>query len=199
LARKVLKAALYLDLVESAGAGPRADGPASVEEAVKRLAADLSLKDRIEIAHMSEAGLSGLDDTLGEYIRERFGLRSGNLALLEACRCMAGRDVLLEEDASALIIRRLWESQGVEVSRLKRIRYGSVEIPSYVRTGEWVELEPKEVKRICKEMGIRADTDWSMTPEEGHRFQRQVKKLRSRGPGKTGFARRQGGKKPTDS
>ncbi|WP_028321671.1 putative molybdenum carrier protein [Desulfatiglans anilini] len=108
LARKVLKAALYLDLVESAGAGPRADGPASVEEAVKRLAADLSLKDRIEIAHMPESGLSGLDDTLGEYIRERFGLRSGNLALLEACRRMAGRDVLLEEDASALIIRRLW-------------------------------------------------------------------------------------------
>src|SRR5690606_21223410 len=96
-------------------------------------------------------------------------------------------------------VRRLWESQGVEVSRLKRIRYGSVEIPSYVRTGEWVELEPKEVKRICKEMGIRADTDWSMTPEEGHRFQRQVQKLRSRGPLKTGFARRQGGKKPTDS
>ncbi|MCK9506285.1 MAG: pseudouridine synthase [Porticoccaceae bacterium] len=96
-------------------------------------------------------------------------------------------------------VRRLWESQGVEVSRLKRIRYGSVEIPSYVRTGEWVELEPKEVKRICKEMGIRADTDWSMTPEEGHRFQRQVKKLRSRGPGKTGFIRRQGSKNPADS
>src|SRR5690606_9106541 len=53
-------------------------------------------------------------------------------------------------------VRRLWESQGVEVSRLKRIRYGSVEIPSYIRLGEWVELEPKEVKQLCKQMGVRS-------------------------------------------
>ena len=79
-------------------------------------------------------------------------------------------------------VRRLWESQGVEVSRLKRIRYGSIELPSFVRQGEWVELEPKEVKRLCREAGIRADVDWSVTPEERHRYQRKVKKLRSRGP-----------------
>lgn len=93
-------------------------------------------------------------------------------------------------------VRRLWESQGLEVSRLKRIRYGSVEIPSYVRSGEWVELEPKEVKDLCKEMGLRTNVDWSMTPEESHRFKRQVKKLRSRGPGKAPFVKRQGSGKP---
>jgi len=81
-------------------------------------------------------------------------------------------------------VRRLWESQGVEVSRLKRVRYGSVEIPSYVRSGEWVELEPKDVRALCREMGVRADVDWSVTPEEGRRFKRQVKKLRARGPGR---------------
>src|SRR5690606_39025667 len=32
-------------------------------------------------------------------------------------------------------VRRLWESQGVEVRRLKRVRYASVEIPSFVRGG----------------------------------------------------------------
>ena len=79
-------------------------------------------------------------------------------------------------------VRRLWESQGVEVSRLKRIRYGSVEIPSYVRAGEWVELEPKDVRKLCKKMGVRADVDWSVTPEEQHKFKRRLKKLRSRGP-----------------
>ena len=79
-------------------------------------------------------------------------------------------------------VRRLWESQGVEVSRLKRIRYGSVEIPSYVRAGEWVELEPRDVRKLCREVGVRGDIDWSVTPEESHRFERQVKKLRSRGP-----------------
>src|SRR5690606_38233063 len=95
-------------------------------------------------------------------------------------------------------VRRLWESQGVEVSRLKRIRYGSVEIPSYIRLGEWVELEPKEVKQLCKQMGVRSgDVDWSITPEESHRFQRHVKKLRSRGPGSTALPRRGGTRKPS--
>jgi len=82
-------------------------------------------------------------------------------------------------------VRRLWESQGVEVSRLKRIRYGSVEIPSYVRAGEWVELEPKEVKKLCKSLGLKTDVDWALTPDEGHRFNRQLRKLRSRGPGRS--------------
>lgn len=83
-------------------------------------------------------------------------------------------------------VRRLWESQGVEVSRLKRIRYGSIDLPSYVRQGEWVELEPAEVKKICKGLGVRADVDWSLNPDERHRFQRHERKLRSRGPGRGG-------------
>lgn len=86
-------------------------------------------------------------------------------------------------------VRRLWESQGVEVSRLKRIRYGSVEIPSYVRSAEWAELEPQDVRKLCKKMGVKGDIDWSMTPEESHKFQRQVKKLRSRGSAKKSFTR----------
>lgn len=79
-------------------------------------------------------------------------------------------------------VRRLWESQGLEVSRLKRIRYGSVEIPSYVRSGEWVELEPGDVRKLSKQVGVKGSVDWSVTPEETHKFKRQVKKLRSRGP-----------------
>lgn len=93
-------------------------------------------------------------------------------------------------------VRRLWESQGVEVSRLKRIRYGSVEIPSFIRSGEWVELEPTDVKKLCKEMGVRVDVDWSMTPEESHKYQRQVKKLRSRGPGRNAPLRKGSARKP---
>lgn len=93
-------------------------------------------------------------------------------------------------------VRRLWESQGVEVSRLKRIRYGSVELPSYVRAGEWVELEPRDVRKLCKQMGVKTDVDWSMTPEETHRFKRQVKRLRSRGPSTPQEFRRSSGRKP---
>ena len=37
-------------------------------------------------------------------------------------------------------MRRLWESQGVTVSRLKRVRYGDVFIPSKLKKGQWLEL-----------------------------------------------------------
>lgn len=42
-------------------------------------------------------------------------------------------------------VRRLWESQGCTVSRLKRVRYGHVFIPSKLKKGEWMELPQKDV------------------------------------------------------
>ena len=43
-------------------------------------------------------------------------------------------------------VRRLWQSQGVEVSRLIRIRYGNSSLPRYLGRGEFQELNPKEVE-----------------------------------------------------
>ena len=37
-------------------------------------------------------------------------------------------------------VRRLWESQGVEVSRLKRVRFGPLVMPSTLVAGRWLEL-----------------------------------------------------------
>lgn len=42
-------------------------------------------------------------------------------------------------------VRRLWESQGLEVSRLIRIRYGNITMPRFLERGGFVELSPKEV------------------------------------------------------
>ncbi|WP_454780866.1 23S rRNA pseudouridine(2605) synthase RluB [Legionella sp. WA2022007384] len=42
-------------------------------------------------------------------------------------------------------VRRLWESQGVEVSRLIRIRYGVLTMPRFLSRGQCYELTPKEV------------------------------------------------------
>ncbi|AWN74413.1 23S rRNA pseudouridine(2605) synthase RluB [Legionella anisa] len=42
-------------------------------------------------------------------------------------------------------VRRLWESQGLEVSRLIRIRYGALTMPRYLSRGQYHELTPKEV------------------------------------------------------
>ena len=45
-------------------------------------------------------------------------------------------------------VRRLWESQGFNVSRLKRVRYGNVFLPASLRQGYWKELSKSEVKAI---------------------------------------------------
>lgn len=42
-------------------------------------------------------------------------------------------------------VRRLWESQGLEVSRLIRIRYGNISMPRYLGRSQTYELTPQEV------------------------------------------------------
>jgi 23S rRNA pseudouridine2605 synthase len=43
-------------------------------------------------------------------------------------------------------VRRLWESQGLEVSRLIRIRYGQLQMPRSLRRGDYVELSKEAVE-----------------------------------------------------
>ncbi|CAM3811623.1 23S rRNA pseudouridine(2605) synthase RluB [Parendozoicomonas haliclonae] len=46
-------------------------------------------------------------------------------------------------------VRRLWESQELAVSRLKRVRYGSTIIPDHLRQGRWEELEQADVDALA--------------------------------------------------
>tara|TARA_Y100001970_G_scaffold98563_1_gene123937 strand:+ start:84498 stop:85223 length:726 start_codon:yes stop_codon:yes gene_type:complete len=45
-------------------------------------------------------------------------------------------------------VRRIWESQGFKVSRLKRVRYGSIFLPASLKQGDFKELSRQEVKSI---------------------------------------------------
>jgi 23S rRNA pseudouridine2605 synthase len=47
-------------------------------------------------------------------------------------------------------VRRLWESQGVTVSRLKRVRYGSIELPRHMRRGQHEELPAEQVRALIE-------------------------------------------------
>ncbi len=47
-------------------------------------------------------------------------------------------------------VRRIWESQGYKVSRLKRVRYGNILIPSFVKAGKYVELPAADTKALYK-------------------------------------------------
>jgi 23S rRNA pseudouridine2605 synthase len=45
-------------------------------------------------------------------------------------------------------VRRLWDSQGLLVSRLKRIRYGNIELPRGLRPGQHETLAENQVKAL---------------------------------------------------
>ncbi len=46
------------------------------------------------------------------------------------------------------IVRRLWESQDVTVSRLKRVRFGPIFLPARLRQGKFLELSEKDIKNL---------------------------------------------------
>lgn len=50
--------------------------------------------------------------------------------------------------------RKLWESQGLQVSRLKRVRFGPIFIPSTVRRGAYQELSAHEIKKLVQLAGL---------------------------------------------
>lgn len=76
-------------------------------------------------------------------------------------------------------VRRLWESQGVQVNRLKRVRYGNVFIPSHVRVGQWIELTHKELKDICATADIDPPKKRPFQKKMQEQRERHVKKLRA--------------------
>lgn len=79
-------------------------------------------------------------------------------------------------------VRRLWESQGVKVSRLKRVRYANIFIPSHVRVGQWMELSEREIADLCMTAGFDSSTHTRILPptrEEKIQLQRHELKLRA--------------------
>ena len=76
-------------------------------------------------------------------------------------------------------VRRLWESQGVRVSRLKRVRYGNIFIPSHVRVGQWVELNDREISDLVLTAGMSAPKKPRFSPKIEQTRERHNRKLRA--------------------
>jgi 23S rRNA pseudouridine2605 synthase len=79
-------------------------------------------------------------------------------------------------------VRRLWESQGVQVSRLMRVRYGNIILNKKLPQGGWSELNLKEVNYLREMVGLPKETQTKVRVDEKKvkntqaRIRRAVKK-----------------------
>jgi len=53
------------------------------------------------------------------------------------------------------VVRRLWDSQGVTVSRLMRTGFGPVALPSGVKAGGWRELDRKQIRELAAAVDLK--------------------------------------------
>ncbi|GHA99604.1 23S rRNA pseudouridine(2605) synthase RluB [Modicisalibacter luteus] len=75
-------------------------------------------------------------------------------------------------------VRRLWESQGLTVSRLKRVRYGNIFLDKRAKAGEWVELSQEEIDDLSTMAGLTPRKVPDLTPDEKNRWSRDKHKRR---------------------
>ncbi|WP_282039567.1 23S rRNA pseudouridine(2605) synthase RluB [Halomonas alimentaria] len=73
-------------------------------------------------------------------------------------------------------VRRLWESQGLTVSRLKRVRYGNIFLDKRAKAGEWVELTQEEVDDLAELAELPTRKVPELTPDEKNRWSRDKHK-----------------------
>ncbi|MCG6969767.1 MAG: pseudouridine synthase [Gammaproteobacteria bacterium] len=51
-------------------------------------------------------------------------------------------------------VRRLWESQGIQVSRLSRVRFGPILLPKSLRRGRCQDLDDQQITALCERVGL---------------------------------------------
>lgn len=131
--------------------------------------------------------LGNVDDAVLKRLQEGVLLDDG-IARFTNIRVQGGRganrwfSVTLREGRNREV-RRLWESQDLTVSRLKRVRYGHVAIPSLLRAGDWLELGKADVDALCREVDLKPQRERPLTVKERQDYRRQLEKLKQRGPG----------------
>ena len=79
-------------------------------------------------------------------------------------------------------VRRLWASQDVIVSRLKRVRYGAVFLPKRLRMGDWSELSNGDHQVLREDVGLGPiPVQLALKPVKGQRESDQRSTYKSAG------------------
>ena len=100
--------------------------------------------------------LGKVTDAMLSRLQQGVQLEDGlaNLSILEAQQGKGANSwyrVVLKQGRNREV-RRLWESQGVQVSRLIRIRYGPITLPTNLYAGKFLELSATKMKRLYDEL-----------------------------------------------
>jgi 23S rRNA pseudouridine2605 synthase len=66
--------------------------------------------------------------------------------------------VMLREGRNR-IVRRLWEACGITVSRLIRVKFGEIALPSRLKARTYYELKPEELTPLMLSVGLKPDSD----------------------------------------
>ncbi len=74
-------------------------------------------------------------------------------------------------------VRRLWESQGVIVSRLKRVRFGPVFLTSELTMGRYREMGQRELDILSEEVGLTPVALPAVSTKTKEKVERQERKL----------------------
>ena len=96
--------------------------------------------------------LGAVDDAILQRLQEGVMLEDG-MAAFASIRDAGGQGInhwyhVTVREGRNREVRRLWESQGLQVSRLIRIRFGPVELPRSLRAGRFQDLTPQELAAL---------------------------------------------------
>ncbi|MEW8077603.1 MAG: 23S rRNA pseudouridine(2605) synthase RluB [Candidatus Thiodiazotropha endolucinida] len=101
-------------------------------------------------------------------------------------------------------VRRMWEAVGARVSRLKRVRYGSVILESALKVGRWRHLNEQEVNDLLTTMGHsvakQRKSHQAKPPrgdQKGRKSAKSSKPHQARGQKKAGAGRNKETRKPS--
>ncbi|MFZ5602859.1 MAG: 23S rRNA pseudouridine(2605) synthase RluB [Pseudomonadota bacterium] len=83
-------------------------------------------------------------------------------------------------------VRRMWEAQGVQVSRLIRVRYGNIQLPRNLKSGRFIELDKAVIDQLAESCGAELRKRTGLYGRAKVRSERAVDKEVKRG----GFLRR---------
>ena len=103
-------------------------------------------------------------DAALELLQRGVDLEDGRASFLRLEPLGAGRGIngwfkVSVAEGRNRLVRRLWESQGSVVSRLKRIAYSTFELPPSLTRGNYRPLDAEEIEALYESVGLPRDRD----------------------------------------